>query len=223
MMKLSSETLSVLQNFAKINKNLKFKEGNTLSTISVSKTILAKATISDQFPEDFCVYDLNEFLLVYNLNKDTEVEFDSTNIIFKSGRSKMKYRKTEPRLIVTPEKSVVLPSVDAQFTLTEEDYANVMKTASVLRSPNISFESDGSKILVTAFDQSNDSAHIQTTEIGDGNGTSFKAIFDTENLKMIPGTYEVVVSFKGFAHFKNTKDDIQYWVAFEAKESKVSE
>ena len=36
---------------------------------------------------------------------------------------------------------------------------------------------------------------------------------------MVLGEYEVQISFKGFAHFKNTKDDIQYWVAFEKNES----
>jgi hypothetical protein len=32
---------------------------------------------------------------------------------------------------------------------------------------------------------------------------------------MIPGSYEVSISFKGIASFKNTSKPIQYWVATE--------
>ena len=112
-MKLSSETLSVLQNFAKINSGIEFKKGNKIATMSSGKTVLAKATLKDDFPQDFCVYDLNQFLAVHSLNKDTEIDFDDANVIFKSGRSKIKYRKTEKNMIVTPpEKQLSLPSVD---------------------------------------------------------------------------------------------------------------
>lgn len=217
-MKLSGETLTILQNFAKINNGLKFKQGHNLSTISSSQTVLAKATVTEQFPEDFCVYDLNQFLVVYNLNKDTEIDFDNANIIFKSGRSKTKYRKTDETMIVTaPEKTLSLPSIDASFTLSDEDYAAILKSASVLQSPHIAVESDGDKIVLTAFDMSNDSAHTQSIEVGQGNGNVFKAIFLTENFKMIPGSYDVQISSKGLSLFKNKKGFIEYWVALESK------
>lgn len=83
-MKLSNETLNVLKNFAGINSGIEFKTGNKLSTISSTKTVLAKATLKDQFPQDFCIYDLNQFLSVHSLGKDTELDFDTNNVIFKS-------------------------------------------------------------------------------------------------------------------------------------------
>ena len=74
-MKISPDTLTLLKNFASINSGMQFKKGNKLSTISTGKNILAKATIADSFTEDFCVYDLNQFLSVYSLKKDPEIEF----------------------------------------------------------------------------------------------------------------------------------------------------
>jgi hypothetical protein len=145
-MKLSNETLSVLKNFAGINSGIEFKKGNKLTTISSGKTVLAKATLKDEFPQDFCVYDLNQFLNVHSLNKDTEVDFDESNIIFKSGRSKAKYRKTAREMIVTaPDKALSLPSVDIAFTLTEEDFGSILKSANcdnidILHEANIVFE-----------------------------------------------------------------------------------
>jgi len=224
-MKLSNETLNVLKNFAGINSGIEFKTGNKIATISSTKTVLAKATLTDEFPQDFCIYDLNQFLSVHSLGKDTELDFDSNNVVFKSGRSKTKYRMTAKSMIVSaPEKELTLPSVDGSFKLKDEDLAQALKNAAVLGSPNIAFESDGSKISVTCFNSKDDSAHTNTIEIGTtDNDKVYKAVFLVENFKMIPGTYDVQVSSKGLASFVNEKGDLQYWIAIEAKESKFGE
>lgn len=223
-MKLSNETLAVLKNFSAINQGIQFKKGTKLTTVSAGKTVLAQATLKDEFPQDFCVYDLNQFLSVHSLHKDSELSFDDSNVIFKSGRSSTKYRKTAKEMIVTPpEKEISLPSVDVSFTLTEEDYANIMKVASVLGSPHIAVESDGEFVQLAAFDSLDDSAHTNSIQVGQGDGKKYKIVFKTENIKLIPGSYSAEISFKGIGHFKNTKDAIEYWIAFEAKETKIGE
>jgi hypothetical protein len=222
VMKLSNETLTVLKNFSSINQGIQFKQGTKLTTVSAGKTVLAQANLKDVFPQDFCVYDLNQFLSVHSLHKDSDLSFDDSNVIFKSGRSSTKYRKTAKEMIVTPpEKEITLPSVDVSFTLSEEDYNNIMKVSSVLSSPHIAVESDGDAVQLVAFDAQDNSAHTNSIQVGEGNGKKYKIVFKTENIKMIPGSYAVEISFKGIGHFKNTKDDIQYWIAFEAKETKI--
>jgi len=223
-MKLSNETLNVLKNFSTINQGIQFKQGKKLTTVSSSKTVLAQANLKDEFPQEFCIYDLNQFLSVYNLNKDSELDFTTSDVVFKSGKKKTNYRMTAPDMIVTPpNKEITLPSVDCQFTLTEEDYNSILTAAKVLSSPHIAIKSDGDTIEVVAFDAADNSAHTNSTEVGEGNGKKYTIVFKTENIKMIPGSYDVQISFKGIGHFQNTKEDIQYWIAFEAKESKVSE
>ena len=222
-MKLSNETLTVLKNFANINPGIEFKSGNKLTTISATKTVLAKAGIKDDFPQDFCIYDLNQFLSVQSLYKDGESDFYNEHVIFKLGRKKLYYRKTAKSMIVTPpDKELNLPSVDVEFTLKEEELSSVLKTASILQSPHISILSDGEKIYINTCDAKDNSAHIDSTELADGNGKKFKALFLTENFKMISGTYQVQISSKGLSYFKNTKEDMQYWIAIEAKESDLS-
>ena len=222
-MKLSNETLTVLKNFSTINQGIQFKEGTKLTTVSGSKTVLAQANLKDSFPQEFCVYDLNQFLSMYSLNKDPELEFDDANIILKSGKSKTKYRKTAKEMIVVPpEKEITLPSEDCSFTLSADDYNSIMNAAKVLSSPHIAVKSDGETIELVAFDAADNSAHTNSIEVGAGNGKTYSVVFKTENIKLIPGSYDVKISFKGIGHFKNTKDDIQYWIAFEAKESQVS-
>jgi len=223
-MKLSNETLTVLKNFSSINQGLQFKQGKKLTTVSASKTVLAQANLSDEFPKEFCIYDLNQFLSVYNLNKDPELDFTDSDVIFNSGKKKTNYRMTAPDMIVVPpNKEITLPSVDCEFTLTAEDYDSIMKAASVLSSPHIGVRSDGEAVEIVTFDANDNSAHTNSTQVGEGNGKKYTIVFKTENIKLIPGSYTVQVSFKGIGHFQNTKEDIQYWIAFEAKESKVSE
>jgi len=222
-MKLSNETLAVLKNFSSINQGIQFKKGKKIATVSPSKTVLAQAVLADDFPQDFCIYDLNQFLAVHGLFKDgADIDFDSSNVIFKGGKSKVKYRMTDKNMIVTPpEKEIVLPSVDCSFTLTQDDLEWIMKTSSVLSSPHIAIQSDGDTINLLTFDAADDSAHTNSIELGEGNGKTYKVVFKTENIKLIPGSYEVDISFKGIGHFKNVKDDIDYWIAFESKESEV--
>jgi hypothetical protein len=224
-MKLSNETLNVLKNFAGINSGIEFKQGNKISTISSTKTVLAKATLKDEFPQDFCIYDLNQFLSVHSLSKDTELDFDSQNVIFKAGRSKTKYRMTAKNMIVSPpDKELKLPSIDAEFKLTQDDLSQALKNASVLQSPNLAFESDGETVSVTVFNAKDDSAHTNTTIIhSDGQYRKFKAVFLVENFKMIPDTYNVEVSSAGLSSFKNEAGDMQYFIAIESKDSKFGE
>ena len=74
-MKLSEKTLTVLKNFAGINNSILVKEGNQLRTISVAKNILAEANIEEEFPRQFGVYDLNQFLNGLSLHQDPDMDF----------------------------------------------------------------------------------------------------------------------------------------------------
>lgn len=218
-MKLSNDTINVLKNFASINQGIYFKQGKVVKTVSSQKTILAEATIGEDMPVDFGVYDLNNFLSVVSLHKDdTSFEFDDKHVVIKGngGRSKIKYRFCDPKMIVSPpEKSISMPNAEISFELKETDLDWVLRAASVLGSPQIAVESDGTKINLVTFDASNDSAHTDALEVADGNGDTYKMIFKTENLKMIPGDYLVSISSSGISNFKNKKFSLQYWIATE--------
>lgn len=221
-MKLSSETISVLKNFSGINQNLEFKQGTKISTISTTKAVLAQAVVKDTFPESFCVYDLNKFLASHAMFKDSaELTFDSVNaVVFNSGRKKLNYVTAARDAILTPpEKEIKMDTVDCSFSMSADDYADIMKAVNILGSPNINVTSDGEKVYLVACNAKDAAQDKMSIEVGDGNGRVYTVVFKTENFKMIQGDYEVSISFKGFANFKNTKEDIQYWVAFEAPES----
>jgi hypothetical protein len=227
-MKLTNETLTILKNFASINQNIEFKEGSEIATMAPSKTVIAKATLNVEFPQSFCVYDLNEFLSVANMYKDSlELDFDESNIIFKDNSSQIRFRKTEKSNIVTlPEnKQITFNDPEISFNLPESVFANIMKSASILSSPHIGIKSNGQDIHGICFSADDSSQHNYDTFICTHSEqlNKFTAVFSTENIKMLPGNYEVEISSNGIAHFKNEKDSVEYWIALEAKHSNFGE
>jgi hypothetical protein len=220
-MKLSTETLGVLKNFGSINSGILLKQGKTIKTVSTHKNILAQATILDEIPSDFGIYDLNEFLSVVSLHKDDlSLEFDSKNLVIsgKGGRSKIKYRACEPTMIVTPpEKQLQMPDPEIAFELSADDFRWILDAANVLGSPQIAVQSDGDKISINTVDLQNDSAHTESLELNTpGNGSKYKMIFKTENIsKILSGGYDVQISSKGISHFTNKKTPIEYWITTE--------
>jgi hypothetical protein len=204
----------------KINTGLVFKEGKTIKTISGNKNILAQAGISEDIPAEFGVYDLNNFLTVLSLHKEEPIiEFGDkqATISGMSGRSKLNYRFCDPTMVVAPpEKPIAMPEPEIAFELSEDDLKWILSSASVLNTPNVAVVSNGSKVSVLTFDTSNDAASTNTLDVSDGTGSTYKMIFKTEALKMIPGSYDVKISSKGVSHFKHKTRDIQYWITTEA-------
>lgn len=220
-MKLSSETIGVLKNFGNINSGIFLKKGKTVKTVSSHKNILAQATIPDEIPADFGIYDLNEFLSVVSLHKDDlNLEFDSKNVVISGlkGRSKIKYRSCDATMVVSPpDKALALNDPEIQFDLSAEDFRWILDAANVLGSPQISVESDGTKVTLNTLDVSNDSAHTESLELDvEGSGNKYKMVFKTENIsKILSGSYEVKISSKGISHFKNKKTALEYWITTE--------
>jgi len=220
-MKLSNETIGVLKNFGSINSGIFLKKGKTIKTVSSHKNILAQATIPDEIPADFGIYDLNEFLSVVSLHKDDlNLEFDSKNVVISGlkGRSKIKYRSCDATmLVVPPEKTLQIANPEIQFDLSAEDFRWILDAANVLGSPQISVESDGTKVTLNTLDVTNDSAHTESLELEvEGSGNKYKMVFKTENFsKVLLGPYEVKISSKGVSHFKNKKTSIEYWITTE--------
>ena len=160
-MKLSEGTVAILKNFSTVNQSLQFKAGNTLKTISPLKTIFVEATIEENFPKEFALYDLNKILAKISLYKDADLGFDDDKInISTENKKKSDYIKyCSPKIIVTPpEKSITFGDPDCSFSLSQEDLAWMQRSAGISGSPNFVFESDGAVINFIATDIKDDSA-----------------------------------------------------------------
>ena len=215
-MQLSESTKEILKNFSEINPNLMIKPGKELKTISTMKNILATANVSEDFPQDIAIYDLNEFLGVMSLFTKPQFTFDDKSLsIGEEGTStKSKYYFADPSILTVPPKDVKMPEAEVQFTLTETDLTKVKKAAAMLQLPDISISSKGSDITLSAIDKKNDTANNFSIKVGETN-SKFEFHFKTEHLKMLPGDYNVSISSKLISNFKHKSKPIQYWIALE--------
>ena len=192
-MKLSDKTISLLKNFSSINQSILFKEGNKLRTISVMKNILAEATVSEEFSKDFGVYDLNQFLNGLSLHRNPELDFKNDGyVVISEGKMRSKYFFADPNVIVTPpDKDITLPSEDICFELSTEQLDKLLKAAAVYQLPDISAVGEGGVIKLLVKDKKNDTSNDFAIVVGETTD-EFEFHFKVENIKVLPGTYEVL-------------------------------
>ena len=213
-MKLSAKTLAVLKNFAAINQSIVVKPGNSLATISGNKTIMAKATVPDEFEQQFAIYNLGRFISSISLMDNPDLEFEDHSVRIKGNGHSILYHFADPSVIISPpDKKIELPTVDVTCRLTSKNIQSVTKALGVLGLPEIAIAGDGEKVYLQAVDSKNPSADTYSIEIGETERT-FRAIFKSENMKMMDGDYDVAVSSKGISQFVGV--EATYWIAVEA-------
>ena len=219
-MKLTNETINVLKNFSTINQNLVIKEGSDISTMSAMKNIIAKATVEEKFAKEFAIYDLNEFLSALSLFSKPNLDFNDDYVVItedgSNGKS-LKYWHSDPSVVTSPTKEVTMPSTEIEFNLSSDTLSEVTKAAAVIGVPDMVLESG--ELRVT--DKKNDTANSYSTQVIDSDNTAekYKFWFKVENLKLLPGNYDVQVSEKRISHFKNSNLDIEYFIALEPESS----
>ena len=216
IMKLSDKTLSLLKNFSGINQSILFKEGDKLRTISVMKNILAEATITEIFPKDFGIYDLNQFLNGLNLHQTPELDFENDKyVMIREGKSRSKYFFADPSVIVTPpDKEIVLPSEDVCFVLNTQQLDKLLKAAAIYQLPDLSAVGEAGVVKLVVRDKKNDTSNDFSIVVGETDSI-FTFNFKVENIKILPGSYEVVISQKLLSQFTSTDRDLRYYVAME--------
>jgi len=219
-MKLSDNALAILKNFAGINNSILVKQGNKLRTISVAKNILAEAEIKEDFPRDFAIYDLNQFLNGLSLHQDPDLDFNQDSYLsIKEGKRRVKYFFADPNVIIAPpEKEIVLPSQDVCFQLDSVTLEKLTKAAAVYQLPDMSAIGKNGVVKLVVRDKKNDTSNEYAIIVGE-TSDEFEFNFKVENIKIIPGAYEVVVSSKLLSQFTNTQHNLKYYIALEPDSS----
>lgn len=215
-MKLSETTLAVLKNFSSINQSILVKSGSKLRTISVMKNILAEAEITETFPKDFAIYDLNQFLNGLSLHQDPDIDFSNdSHLIIREGKRKVKYFFADPEVIVSPpEKEISLPSQDICFQLEHSQLDKLIKASAVYQLPDLCAVGEAGVIRLVVRDKKNDTSNEYSIVVGETD-KEFTFNFKVENIKIIPGAYDVIVSQKLLSQFKNPKYNLCYYIALE--------
>jgi len=214
-MKLSKPTVALLKNFATINSNILLKAGSSLQTISGMKAIVASVTVEEVFPQDFGIYDLNDFLSSYSMFNDAELTFSDKFVKMSEGNSVTRYYASSPEVLSTPKKAITFPESDVTFNLSTDLLASIMKSSSVLRAPDVSFIGEEGTLSLLVTDKKNPTANSYEVTVGKTESV-FNVNLKVENLKFIPGDYVVSISSKKISRFQSPVGDLVYFVAVEA-------
>ena len=231
-MKISEDTLSILNNFSTVQGSIVINPGSDIYTIANGKNILAKATVDETFPKEFGIYELSEFLSAVSLLEDPSFDFKDDLVEVKSENSKqiIRYGYTDPSLVTIPPNGgkVEFPDPDLSFILTKENLKSIKKAAGVLNLPHVCIESTGDSLVATVTDKSNGkvsngfelSLWTEDEDV-DITGLIFRATFSVDNLKLFPGEYRVEISGQGIGHFINQEIELEYWISSESQYSTI--
>jgi len=218
IMKLSDNTVAVLKNFASINSGVVLGAGKTQKTISPEKSILVEATVEDDIPSEFGIYDLNQFLGNLTTLRNPELTFNKEAVTLDDGELSFDYRACSANLIITPpDKELVLKSVDVKFSLPNETLQKLIKVATMNGLPNLSVVGKNGELLLKIHERANDTSNSGTIKIGEYAGQDFTASFKTDNLKLLPNDYNVEIQKGAFAKFENASNTLKYFIALETK------
>ena len=215
-MKISKRTLDILKNFSAINPGIMVKTGNTISTVSNTKTIMVEAKVDETFPKQFCIYDLNKFLGTVSLFKDPDFTFEQNYIGIKNGKSAMKYYYCDEKLVNHTNKRVSMPNPVVEFDLPAKDFSELLKAAAVLQVQHLCVEptEDRKHIQVVARDKDDVTSNQYSLVVAEYEGDAeFEFILDVDNLKIMSGDYRVQISEKGISMFSCKNEPITYWIA----------
>lgn len=220
-MKISNNTLNILSNFSILNNGILVKKGSELVTVSSQKTVLANAIVPESFEQEFCFYNLSQFLGAVSLFDNPDFDFHENGVTISDGKNQVTYIYAEPKTVVLPPMSVLdIGESFFEFDLSKDQFSSLAKAAAVLTLPNVTVSSSDGKVQMGAEDVKNPSSNRFDIQISDVKyeGGDFRMTFKLDNLKLIPNDYHVSVSFEKFMANFSTKN-LDYWVAVEQADS----
>jgi hypothetical protein len=214
-MKLSEKTLTILKNFASINKSIILRPGKVLKTNNSERTLVAIAKIDDLIDGNACIYDLSRFLSIHSLHNSPEITFNENHFIISDGKKKTKYMFADVSMVTsTFDRDIKIPSEDVIVNLSWNDLDSVIKAAGVLQFSEIAFIGEGGSCYLSAINSEDPSADTFGVEIGKTKD-EFRIIIKTDSLKLLKRDYVVTIFSGGISKFAS--EDVTYYIGIDSK------
>ena len=177
---------------------------------------MSRANVEEAFPRTFAIYDLSEFLSGLSLFDNPDFYFENDNyVVIKDSKCQSRYFFADPSTIVQPpENTVELPSKDVCFTVAWSDISNIIKAAAIYQIEDLAVVGDGQTVKLVVRDKKNDTSNSYAVKVG-VTDKEFCFNFKVENLKLLPGDYEVTISKQNASLFRDANRDLEYLIALE--------
>lgn len=224
--KLSPRSRAILENFSRINTAIVISQGKTIRTVSPSEQVTAFATIAEEIPDGFAVYDLSKFLGITDLYDTPTLEVETSKKMNIRGIGKVyKYVLSLSDEIMTVSDEQANNTIKEceekkiqTFTLTAAELSLLRKNISIGKLPFVSMESDGTSILLKGINIA--PGKITSDEyqsvISEKAGPKFNIVFTDNNIQCLLDGEDYEVTISGLLTRFSTKD-IDYYIAQEAE------
>lgn len=225
-MSLSKQTIDTLKKVYEVNQGIKFVEGDkTLKVKSTDNGLLMHAPIEEEFPRDFYVYNLREFLSVLSIIDDPVLDFSDEKFMVVTspdGKQKLRYSEADPQFVTSyTDKEPRVPSVEYTVEVSAEQFASVMKAAQTMRLEFVGFVCDGKTVSLSAFNKNNGDEEVTNNfaiEMID-HGVEFQMFYklDSQNIGVLLGEGDLTfeVSEKKITKV-STNSGKTFWIAMNA-------
>ena len=216
-MKLTESTIAILNNFSNINSGILFEQGKLLRTVSEQSNIYAEAEIDVEFPQNFAIYDLKQFLGNVNALKNCQLSFHDKYVTIFDDSISIRYYSCQPEFIVTPpkDKRISLDSPDVSFNLPNQVFSRIIRISSMNSLDTLAVTGKEGKLSISVIDNKNDTSNYASTDVGEYSGDDFSCHFKTENLKMLQDDYLVEIKFGKFAKITAVNKNVVYFIGME--------
>lgn len=212
--------LQVLTNFSNINQNIGFKKGNKQQTISYQKNIVVEYQLENknEIPEDFCLYDLPEFLNFQDMFDKPKIKLLKTEnkLTLSDDEQTSEYCCCDPNVVVVPKKEIKFPDTFIEFELTKKQIKSFKKSSKRLKLPDIVFENKSGKVICKTTEIKNTMSNNVSFVIDKNTNQNFKLYFKVMNLdKILISNYRVRVSSKNICELVSKEIPLTYYITLE--------
>ena len=215
-MKLTKKILTTLKNYATINPGIIFKPGSVIRTISIEQNIYAECDIGVEFPVEFCIFDLGEFLSTVSIFNDADLEFSDEYVTISEGKSSVRYYYSSPMVVTGVTNVPTFESGDTQFSLTQPEMSSLLKASSILDLDTLNVTADEGGVLLSVTNSDNCTSNKFTHHVDTDTTGELGDSISIDNLKMLSMDYDVEIVSEEFIHFNNPTEGVRYWVTVDA-------
>lgn len=219
-MKLSPETIEILENFSKINPNLRIVRGSVLQTVGEPASIFARATLKEEFPVNYGIYDLKQFLNTIAMFKDPDLEFseDVLHIVDSADTSiHTEYYAADESILTRIPNVKQLPTPNAMFSLTGANIKRLERASSTLNCNSLRIHTKDGKVLAVVYDKSGAIKNTFTIVLNPNyEGEPFDAVIDIKRMTIVDGDYNCSYYTGKCVYFVNRDKEIEYLISVES-------
>ena len=219
--------LQILTNFSEISQHIEFRKGRRQATIETNRSLLAEYDFDTEIKDEFCIYDLPEFLNLIDLFKNPKITLNENKLLLKENKLKIGYSTADTNIILKPNYTLIDKNRkkfnekdnDIEFDLTADDIREIYRLNRKIKLPDIAIENDEGNIALKLFAKNQYASSTTLTHIlNQKTNQSFKLNFRFYRFKFLISDYKVEIqkfSKSGIVRLSSKEIPLTYEFALE--------